>query len=154
MTDGTETEVWIEDFLIDLIELAGFDIVIEEISLDEDEVLYVQLGGPDSARVIGREGQVLDAIQTIVIAAAIHSGVAHRRILVDVEHYRARREQRLFEEATRMAEEAIDSGRSLEFPPMSARERRLVHLAVAEMDGVKTESSGDGEDRYVRVIPV
>ncbi len=153
MTDMTDIEVWVEDFLSELIEKAGMDIFIEEMTADEDGMLRIGLAGPDSARAIGREGHVLEAIQHLMVAASIHGGIPHRRIVVDVENYRQRKEKRLAEEAVEAAEEVLDTGRAVDFEPMSPRERRVVHMALSTYEGVSTESAGHGEDRYVRVFP-
>jgi spoIIIJ-associated protein len=153
MPSEIDTETWIEDFINDLLDRTGLDVSIEEISIDEEETLSVQISGPDSARVIGREGQTLDAFQHIIVSSAIHNGVASQRILIDVENYRERREQRVLDEAARLAEEALETGDVQEAAPMSPRERRLVHMVVSKIDGLSTESSGNGDDRYVRIIP-
>ena len=153
MTDGTDTEIWVEEYLSSLLDLARLDVSIEELSLDDEGNLVVQLAGPDSARAIGREGQMLDAIQHMAVTAAIHAGVSKRRIVVDVEGYRERREQKLREDATFFAEEVLSTGNPYDFVPMSPRERRLVHMTVSEIEGVSTESFGMGDERYVRIVP-
>ena len=153
MTNDIDSEMWIEDYLSDLLDRTGLDISIEEISIDEDDVISIQLAGPDSARVIGRDGQTLEAFQHILVSSAIHNRVANRRILLDVENYRDRRDQRIIDEADRLADEALDTGTAQDAPPMPPRERRLVHMVVSEIDGLTTESVGDGEDRFVRIIP-
>lgn len=153
MTDMTDIEVWVEDFLSDLIEKMGLDLFIEEMTVDEGDMLRIGLAGPDSARAIGRDGHVLEAIQHLVVAASIHGKLQHRRIIVDIENYRQRREKRLAEEAVEAAEEVLDTGHPVDFEPMSPRERRVVHMALSNYKGVSTESAGEGDDRYVRVIP-
>lgn len=152
MTDGTDTEIWVEEFLTRLLELAGLDVYIEEISIDDEENLTVQLSGPDSARAIGRDGQVLDAIQQLVVAGAVHGRITRKRIVVDVEKYRERREKKIFDDAKYYAEEVADTGNSFDFPPMTPRERRLVHMALVDFPGVTTESIGRDDDRYVRIL--
>lgn len=153
MAHEIDTEIWVEDFLNDLITSAGLEVFVEELSIDDEDVLHVQLGGPDSARVIGRDGQVLDAIQHLVIAAAIHAGANKQRILVDVEQYRKRREYRLRDEAARLAEDVLRTGVPEDMQPMPPRERRLVHMTLADMEGIATESYGQGDERYVRILP-
>ena len=152
MTDGTDTEIWVEEYLTQLFELAGLDVYIEEIAIDDEENLTVQLAGPDSARAIGREGQVLDAIQQLVVSSAVHGRITRKRIVVDVEKYRERREQKIRDDAEYYAKEVLDTGRPYEFPPMTPRERRLVHMTLVDMDGVSTESYGQDDDRYVRIV--
>jgi spoIIIJ-associated protein len=72
---------------------------------------------------------------------------------IDVEGYRSRRESTLKAQALDLARRAREEGNVLSFDPMSARERRIVHMALAEEPGVCTESEGYGDHRYVQVIP-
>jgi spoIIIJ-associated protein len=149
-----ETHVWLEDFISGIVDRAGLDLWVEELEADDQsKTIELQLAGPDKARAIGRDGQVLDAIQHLAISAAANNGLTGKRIVIDIDHYRQRRDDWLREEAQRLADEAIESGEPLDFEPMSARERRLVHLAVAEIEGVTTESHGQGNERFVRLIP-
>lgn len=152
MTDGTDTEAWVEEYLTRLLELAGLDVYIEELSIDDDETLTVQLAGPDSARAIGRDGQVLEAVQQMVVAGAVHGRITRRRIIIDVENYRERREKKICDDAIYYAEDVLETGRPYDFPPMTPRERRLVHMTLADMTGVLTESVGQNDERYVRIV--
>lgn len=149
-----ETDVWLEDFISGIVDRAGLDLWVEELEADDQsKIIELQLAGPDKARAIGRDGQVLDAIQHLAVSAAANNGLTGKRIIVDIDHYRQRRDEWLREEAQSMAAEAIESGEPLDCEPMSARERRLVHLAVADIEGVTTESHGTGDERFVRLIP-
>jgi spoIIIJ-associated protein len=154
MIEETDIETWVEDFLSELLELAGLDVYIEEISINDENAFTVNLSGKDSARAIGREGQTLEALQHIVVAAAIRSGMAHQRIIIDIEGYRGRREKKVREEAVLTAQNVRNTGNPQDLVPMSARERRLVHMEVSKIDGVTTESFGNGDERHVRVVPV
>jgi spoIIIJ-associated protein len=149
-----ETDVWLEEFITELVDRAGFKLWVEELDADEQrKAIELQLAGPDKARAIGRDGQVLEAIQHVVISAAANNGLLGRRIIVDIDCYRRRRDDSLREEAERLAAETVETGEPQELEPMSPRERRLVHLVVAEIDGVTSESHGRGDDRYVRLVP-
>ena len=149
-----ETDVWLEDFVSGVVERAGFELWVEELEADDEaRIIELQLAGPDKARAIGRDGQVLDAIQHIAVSAAANNGFTGNRIIIDIDRYRHRRDKWLREEAERLAAEAIETGEPQDLDPMSPRERRLVHLAVSEIDGVTTESEGAGDDRFVRLIP-
>lgn len=149
-----ETDVWLEDFVSGVVERAGFKLWVEELEADDrGRVIEIQLAGPDKARAIGRDGQVLDAIQHIAISAAANNGHTGKRIIIDIDHYRHRRDEWLREEALRLADEAIEAGEPRDLEPMPPRERRLVHLAVADLDGITSESEGAGDDRFVRLIP-
>jgi spoIIIJ-associated protein len=148
-----EFEDWVDDYITGLLQLAGIDVAIEELAIDENDTLRIILGGDDSARAIGREGQMLDAIQHLVVSSAIHNGYSGRRILVDVEGYRERHESKLIEEAQDAAQDALETGKSQDFAPMPPRERRLIHVTVSKIDGVISESHGRGDERFVRVVP-
>jgi spoIIIJ-associated protein len=152
--DKHDTDAWLEEFLSGLVERAGFDLWVEEIDVEaETNTYYVRLEGPDKARAIGRDGQVLEAIQHLAVSAGANAGLAKDRIVIDVGDYRRRREDKVREDAVRLAEEAVQTQRPCDFAPMPPRERRLVHMIVSQMGGVRTESVGEGEDRFVRLIP-
>jgi spoIIIJ-associated protein len=74
-------------------------------------------------------------------------------VLVDVEDYRGRRERQLADIASRAADRVLDSGKMLQLEPMSALERRWVHLALRDRDGVVTQSIGEEPNRRVVVLP-
>ncbi|MCK9461003.1 MAG: KH domain-containing protein [Proteobacteria bacterium] len=152
--DKHDTDAWLEEYLSGLVERAGFDLWVEEIDIEaETSTYYVRLEGPDKARAIGRDGQVLEAIQHLAVSAGANAGLAKDRIVIDVGDYRRRREDKVREDAVRLAEEAVQTQRPCDFAPMPPRERRLVHMIVSQMGGVRTESVGEGEDRFVRLIP-
>jgi spoIIIJ-associated protein len=155
-TPQLDLDSWLEDFVTKLVELAGLDLQVTELAVDERrEALVLQLDGPDRSVAIGRDGQVIDALQTLVLAAVANANLdtGGQRIIIDVDRFRARRDERLCEEALRLAEEVRASGRPRELEPMPPRERRLVHMAVAGVAGVVTESAGQGEARFVRLVP-
>jgi spoIIIJ-associated protein len=150
----TDTDAWLEEFLSGLVERAGFDLWVEELDVEsETNTFYVRLEGPDKARAIGRDGQVLEALQHLVVSAGANAGLAKDRIVVDVGDYRKRREEKVREDALRLAEETVETQSPRDFEPMPPRERRLVHLVASQVPGVRTESVGQGEDRFVRLIP-
>ncbi len=120
---------------------------------DETRTVTAALDGNDKDKVIGRDGSVLDAVQHLAVSAAANNGIFKERIVVDVDGYRKRQDEHLIEAAERLANEAKDSGTTRDLDPMNARERRLVHMIVSQIDGVTTESMGMGDDRYVRLVP-
>jgi len=75
-------------------------------------------------------------------------------VAVDAEGYRARHEDQLSEMARRLGERVATEGKVITFDPMSARDRRIVHKALEGVEGVRTESHGEGPDRRVQIIPV
>ncbi|HWC70764.1 MAG TPA: RNA-binding cell elongation regulator Jag/EloR [Actinomycetota bacterium] len=143
------------DFLEEL--LARMDIdAIAEPNPHEDH-MYVDIvdgADEDMSLLIGRHGQTLDAIQELsrmVVGRRLDRRI---RVIVDVEDYRKRREERLEEHARELAQRVRDEGREEELEPMNSYERKLVHDAVADVEGVETESRGMDPERYVVIRPV
>jgi spoIIIJ-associated protein len=119
----------------------------------EDEI-RLEIEGPDAGRIIGKRGAVLEAIQYLTTRVAHRPGEGRKHVAVDAEGYRARHEDQLAEMARRLGERVASEGKIITFDPMSARDRRIVHMALREVTGVRTESSGEGPDRRVQIIPV
>jgi spoIIIJ-associated protein len=108
----------------------------------------------DLQRIIGRRGQVVDALQHLVAKMLARSRSERGKpIVVDAGGYRARHIERLEGLAARMAEKCLESGEEVDLNPMSPGDRRVIHMAIARLDGVSTRSDGEGEDRHVVVIP-
>ena len=119
----------------------------------ENEI-RLEIEGPDAGRIIGKRGQVLEAIQYLTTRIAHRPGEERRHIAVDAEGYRARHEDQLGQMAKRLGARVAKEGKVITFDPMSARDRRIVHMAIKDMTGVRTESNGEGPDRRVQIIPV
>jgi spoIIIJ-associated protein len=127
----------------------GVDATIEEYEGDEGEIILDIVGG-DCASLIGRHGRTLDALQALV------SAITNRRlgfrypVVIDVEGYRQRRREKLEEIARRGADRAARQGVTVKLRPMTAYERRLVHMALRNDRRVATHS--EGEDPYRQVV--
>lgn len=119
----------------------------------EDEI-RIEIEGPDAGRVIGKRGSVLEAIQYLTTRVAHRPGDPRKHIAVDAEGYRARHEDQLAEMAEKLARRVAQEGKVITFDPMSARDRRIVHMALKDIPEVRTESHGEGQDRRVQIIPV
>jgi spoIIIJ-associated protein len=117
-----------------------------------DEI-RIEIEGPDAGRIIGKKGNVLDAIQYLTARVVVRPGEPRRHVIVDAEGYRARHEDQLSQMARRLAQRVATEGKVITFDPMSARERRIVHMALREMKGVRTESMGEEPQRRVQIIP-
>ena len=144
----------VADFVEELLAKMDIDAIAEP--TEQDGRFYVDIldGDPeDMSLLIGRQGQTLDAIQELSRQVVGHRLDQRIRVLVDVEDYRKRRAERVVEKARAAAEAALDSGNEQELEPMDALERKIAHDAVAEIDGVSTESRGEDPDRYVVVFP-
>ena len=121
---------------------------------EADEEVVATVTGGDLGVLIGRHGQMIDALQYLANAMAHRSvGDERRRIVVDAAGYRARRTATLETLARRSAEQASATGRRVELEPMSAVERRLVHEALKDDPEVETASEGVEPNRYVVVLP-
>lgn len=124
------------------------------VTVEQDEALVATLVGPDLGVVIGRHGQMIDALQVVANALAHHRlGDDRPRIVIDAAGYRARRAEALEEIARRAAERAVSSGVSVSLEPMSSVERRLVHEVLKDDAAVETASEGAEPHRYVVVVP-
>ena len=115
--------------------------------------LMVDVRGDDLSILIGRRGETLSALQYItrlIVGKELKRPVS---VVIDVEGYRARRERQLRMLARRMAEQAIETGRTMKLEPMPANERRIIHIELRENPKVDTESIGEGDRRKVTIIP-
>jgi spoIIIJ-associated protein len=124
-----------------------------ELREDEDAITATFLGR-ELGLVIGKHGQTIDAIQYLVNAiAARGQGDDRKAVVVDAAGYRARRQASLDALALRSAERAVSSGRAVSLDPMTAVERKVVHLRLKEVAGVSTRSEGTEPNRYVVIEP-
>jgi spoIIIJ-associated protein len=130
--------------------------VSARIDLDEDdEVITVSCSGPDLGMLIGRHGQTIDAIQYLANAAMYRGHSDDRKeVVVDAAGYRARRRASLEALAVRSAERALSDAEAVELEPMTAVERKVVHLRLKEFDGVETTSDGTEPNRFVVIRPL
>ena len=113
----------------------------------------IDLTGADSGLLIGRRGQTLQSLQFIVNLIVRKEFGEGSRVVLDVERYRQRRESSLRDMAIKVAERVSQTGRSITLEPMSAADRRIIHISLAENEGVSTESVGFGEERKVTILP-
>ncbi|HET9955942.1 MAG TPA: R3H domain-containing nucleic acid-binding protein [Polyangiaceae bacterium] len=121
---------------------------------DAADEINLEILGRDAGRIIGKKGQVLQALQFLVHRVVNRPGLERRHILVDAEGYRSRRDNSLASMARRLGKQAVDEGKIITFEPMNPRDRRVVHLALAKFEGVITKSDGEGDQRRVQIIPV
>lgn len=127
--------------------------VTEPDDLTGQRVNIIEINGEDLAVLIGPRGETLDSLQFLSRLMVAHK--LHRRanFVVDVEGFRQRREQALTRLAERMADKARQRGEAISLEPMSAYERRIIHMTLRNASDVYTESTGEGKQRRVRIIP-
>jgi spoIIIJ-associated protein len=118
----------------------------------EDGVVVVDVIGDDGGLLIGRRGQTLDAIDYL-LNRMVHREAGPCRIVIDVEHYRERRDENLAALARRLADKARETGRVVTLNPMNPRDRRLIHLALRDEPSITTRSQGEGHYRKLDIIP-
>jgi spoIIIJ-associated protein len=125
------------------------------VEAEEDaDGIVVTCSGPDVGLLIGRHGQTIDAIQYLLNVIAYRAyGDEKKDVTVDAAGYRERRRATLETLADRVAERVRDSGEAEELEPMTAVERKIVHLRLKEVAGVATASEGTEPNRYVVVLP-
>jgi len=121
--------------------------------VDENRPLILDVHGDDLGMLIGHKGETLAALQYVVRLIVTKQLNQMVNIVVDVEGYKSRREHQLKQLARRLAEQAVQRGRTIALEPMPANERRIIHLTLRDHPGVTTESVGDGHSRKVTVIP-
>lgn len=119
----------------------------------DEPVYYLNITGEDLGILIGRRGETLNAIQYLVRLYANRHLHYWPRIEIDVEAYKQRRTVSLQKLAVTMADRAASSGKTVVLEAMSARERRLIHLALRDRSDVITKSVGEGDTRKVTIIP-
>src|SRR3984885_11017744 len=119
----------------------------------EARVIYVELGGPDVPLVTQHNGELLRALETIAAQILRLDQREHDLVSFDAANFKALRAEDPRMTAQTAAEKVIKTGVPYAFPPMNSRERRLLHMAFKEMEGVETASSGEGPDRFLAVYP-
>lgn len=140
-------------FTAQLLDKAGLDSIVQVNPDSANPCL--DISGEDISLIIGKDGHTLDAIEYIVnlnIKRTEERG--GKRIPVDARGYRAKRDEGLRRTAEKLALKARKTRRSIAMAPMNSRERRIVHMAVKSMGGLRTHSTGDGRLRKVIITPV
>lgn len=144
-------EVKIIEFVTTMINKMGYKATVK-INFRRDRKLGLSIDSPSSSILIGRKGRNLDAIQLL---ANVYAGELDKdyKVIIDTENYRMRHEEQIIRMAFKNAEFVRRTHRSKLLPPMNPFERRLVHTALNDFNGVTTESEGEGLYKQVRILP-
>ena len=138
------------DYLEELLDIADLD---GDLDMDvEGDRAVVSIVGADLQQLVGRDGEVLDALQELTRLAVYRETGERSRLMLDISGYRADKRQRLEKLAARVVEQVRETGERAELDPMSAFERKVVHDAVAAA-GLTSESEGAEPRRFVVVLP-
>ena len=138
------------DYLEELLDIADLD---GDLDMDvEGDRASVQIGGADLSQLVGRNGEVLEALQELTRLAVYRETGERSRLMLDVDGHRAQQRERLVALAETSIAEVKESGESVSLEAMSAFERKVVHDAVAAA-GLTSESEGAEPKRYVVILP-
>ena len=146
-SDGERAAAFI-DGLLKILKIPAFNEVVSD-----GEKIEIEIKTTNTSAVIGRRGEVLDAIQCIAGAVANIGREEYRRVVVDCENYRAQHEDKLKAVAVAKAVKAVEKKRRVALEPMSPYERRVVHSVLADNEDVTTVSEGKEPMRRVVIIP-
>ncbi len=138
-------------FLKGLFEILNVEAETKLVS--EDEKIEINVVAENTNSIIGKRGATLDAIQTLAGAVANTGRDDYKRVVVDCENYREKRENTLTKLADNLAAKAIRMERKIELEPMNPYERRVIHAALSGREDVSTTSEGKEPNRYVVIIP-
>ena len=133
--------------------LGGLGLDVRVKVADTEEAIQVDLTGNDREYLLSRKGEGLSALQYL-LNRIIYRGRRGKRIQVDCDGFRKLREEEIVEIAVRSAEKAKARGEECLLNPLNPYERRLVHLALAEIGGVETRSVGDGFLKRIAIVPL
>ncbi len=118
----------------------------------------VEIETKDAGRLIGARGESLEGLQLLVNQIISRKnptkeGEEFKRVIIDVMDWRKQKEEDLTIQAKNWADQVIESGREMELEPMAPWQRRIVHMVVSEINGVESESVGDGFERHLLIKP-
>lgn len=140
-------------FIFGLMEKMGIEGQVTVLPQTECDQLRLELSGPDMGPIIGRRGDTLDAIQYLGSLVLNNALDEHVRLSVDTENYREKRAESLERLARKMAMKVVKSHRSMTLEPMNPYERRIIHAALQDFNGVTTYSTGTEPSRRVVIAP-
>ncbi|HIW69213.1 single-stranded DNA-binding protein [Dietzia aerolata] len=140
------------DYLEQLLDILDFDGDID-LDVDGDRASVSIDGGGDLDTLVGSDGSVLDALQELTRLAVQQELGDRSRLMLDIAGWRANKREALSEAGRVVAKRVLESGESEEMDPMTPFERKIIHDAIAEVDGVASDSTGAEPNRRVVVLP-
>jgi spoIIIJ-associated protein len=139
------------DYLEELLDLLDFDGDID-LDVEGSRAIVSVDGSDDLAKLVGRKGEVLDALQELTRLAVHQKTGVRSRLMLDIAGWRRRRREELAALGDKIAKRVLESGEREELAPMTPFERKIVHDAVAAISGVHSESEGVEPGRRVVVL--
>ena len=143
------------DFVRGLVDAFGAEADVSAHDDPDDEAVEIRVEGDDLGLLVGPRGATLAAIAELTRTAVAqqHAGRLEGRLRVDVGGYRARRKEALVRFVAQIADKVLDTGEPVAMEPMSPADRKIVHDAVNEIEGVRTISRGEDRRRHVVIQP-
>jgi spoIIIJ-associated protein len=141
-----------KEVTVTLFEKMGIETKICE-SHESESKVYIELESENSGLIIGKKGKTLEAVQFIINMIVSQKTKSEKKVIIDIESYRAKREKALKKLSQEIADKVASSGKPFSMEPMNPFERRLVHMALQDHDQVMTKSEGQGAFRKVKVYP-
>jgi len=155
MSETSTSPAALEDLcrqmLVEMLTLMGHTLQVET-RIEEDRIV-ASITGEGSSELIGRRGQTLDALQFILNRMLNRTAPDRRPVVVDSGGYRQRRIEALKDLAQQLGDKVRRSGKAVAVNPMSAHDRRVIHMTLREVPGLSTRSEGDGEERRILIVP-
>lgn len=145
---GTKAEAFLRE-IFEVLELP-----VELSAATDGTLLRISLSGENMGLLIGRRGETLDALQYLTGLVAGHGDARYSKVSLDIENYRAKREETLIALAHKVAEKVLRQQKSVTLEPMNPYERRVIHSTLQNVEGVETGSVGHEPARRVVVSPV
>lgn len=134
-----------------ILERMGVDA--EVTTIEDEEAIRLNIATSERDVVIGRDGEVLSALQFVLNKIVNRFPEGRKRIVLDAEGFRDRRTEELTRMAERLADKAVRTGRVIRLTAMNAQDRRVVHMALKDWPGLTTRSEGDGLFRCLMIVP-
>jgi len=141
------------DYLERLLDILDFDGDID-LDVEGERAVVSIIGGGDIDKLVGEQGEVLDALQELTRLAAMAETGQRSRLMLDIAGYRARRRSELGELGRTTAEQVVSTGEPVRLAPMNPFERKVVHDAVGLVAGAESSSEGEEPRRRVVISPV
>lgn len=139
------------DYLEELLDLLDFDGDID-LDVEGSRAVVTVDGSEDLNKLVGRKGEVLDALQELTRLAVHQKTGVRSRLMLDIASWRRRRREELAALGNKVAKRVLESGEREELAPMTPFERKIVHDAVAVIDGVHSESEGEEPSRRIVIL--
>lgn len=154
MATERDPEQLVEDLLERVVDALGLNASVEVAA--EGDTIVGTVHGNDLGLFIGRHGQTIEAVQHLAyrMATPRADSAPRKRIVIDAEGYRARREEALHRQADQAADDAVRYKRPVALDAMTASERKIVHEYLRERGDVETYSEGEEPDRHLVVAPL